>query len=920
LNIAILTIGAQYFQMKSSGAKIAAVIDYLAVCHEQKESNFDFEQSVQENLTSWPRFVSQRLTRDSEWTRELTNLAFGRISRQENHQCAVVAAVSPDSTFLHHSAVLLLQNNRFFQAFFIAAASSDLRLALAELKRLLTEQTVGGATKVGFFNSFFRESIAPIPIVPIVLNVLSVIASNLPYSHIFVDVIMAAFNADQSATFLNDTWRAIENILAHAPDRQIIHHLIERMIGRVTTIDFPAFESALVNCLDRNQVLGEELSVRLSNLIISWLTADLISQSSGIEAAFLDANYAEVTEKPFFRALEGALLSDFYKESLYRSMERTMRLKSDLTFFQRFYRLFVPNVLSPNLYIREFCLTAINNIDSLRFEFPKNWTADSVFEQLTIVSNFFKTFRRKFSFESSFLLGEMLIDSFSQVGESGQLSISLFMWSVFEQFPREYISQSRRLILVYLIAIRKTGAFRSNLSFSVYLNTLIILLKADATAFIPILFESGVTSHFPHRISRQLFNIIEFVDRLFEYILSFLNQPPASISVECVARVTQILSFFLDERLSDEIHGRAILSFLALVTVTSATFPRWTDTYRQSHIHQLETVARQILESHANDGPLLLSSLGTLGELATIITFILRKIQYQIPVDVLQSFDARYPHAKAIILAFLCQRDSSVFPELTLTLSNPEIVTHLSQILPWLSPVFDLQMLKESDPKLIHTLLIASLETIALPSIFPIFLKLLLVCDSDTSVNLLQKIFIALNNAIRSDPQLLSQPDFNSVLFRLLDLCKSPAQLVTTFDIICLKMAEWLVSDSQKTRSTGELFFCKLFSSSDLDCVFSSLVSVFTTADGSPERYSRIADTIVKSISSQTIISADDLEIVAKIVRPLALLNDRRITVAFVKILENAVAVQSAGKNLDKILELLGEFESPWLGRMQLTA
>jgi hypothetical protein len=126
---------------------------------------------------------------------------------------------------------------------------------------------------------------------------------------------------------------------------------------------------------------------------------------------------------------------------------------------------------------------------------------------------------------------------------------------------------------------------------------------------------------------------------------------------------------------------------------------------------------------------------------------------------------------------------------------------------------------------------------------------------------------------------------------------------------------------SAQGRASAELFFRKLFGSTDLDCVFSSMASIFTAADGSPERYSRIAQKVIKNTAAHTSVSAADLTLLAKIVRPLALLNDRggrKATTAFVKLLETSVVGMYFSDGLDLILELMAEFVSPYLGRMQV--
>jgi hypothetical protein len=518
----------------------------------------------------------------------------------------------------------------------------------------------------------------------------------------------------------------------------------------------------------------------------------------------------------------------------------------------------------------------------------------------------------------------MLVNLFLQTGEPGQLAISLFLRSVIEQFPHEYVLQSRSFIPTYLTAIRKANALRTEPGLSVYLETLTVLLTDDAVAFVPVIFESAAAASFPHRLSRQLFNLPEFSNNFLAYILSFLTPPPASISVECIAHVTQTLEFFLEERFSDESHEQAVLAFLALVTVTSATFPRWTDAYLDSHVQHLETISVQILEGDVPDPPLPLPAVATTANLATVIDVILRKVEILIHAQSLLPFDDRYPHVRVIGLASLFQRDPPVLAELTQALANPEVVRQLPQLVPWLSPVFSHAILKAADASLVHCLIAGSLSaldsvsTIILAPTFTLFVRLLVVCDSDFERENLRRIFVALNNAILTDPQLIAVPEFSPVLFRLLDLCRSPAQLCTAFDSICLKMAAALICDSSDGRASAALFFRRLFASADLDCVFSSLASVFAAADGTPERYSRIADVIVKNAATKAAIPAADLEVLAKIVRPLAVLNDRKVTAAFVKVLEAAVAGPCTGCDLDRVLALLAEFTSPWLGRMRV--
>jgi hypothetical protein len=247
------------------------------------------------------------------------------------------------------------------------------------------------------------------------------------------------------------------------------------------------------------------------------------------------------------------------------------------------------------------------------------------------------------------------------------------------------------------------------------------------------------------------------------------------------------------------------------------------------------------------------------------------------------------------------------------------IVGYLPSFLTEIAELFDRSALKKAPTKVVRGLLQAMLESPEKARLFPMFMALLVSVDGEFLIANLKSVLRALNSSILSDPDLVAADDFGTVLFRLIDVCPDAKQFVSHFDCICLKMAASLFW-AEDAREIAEAFFTRLFGTTlDLDCIFASLASLYTTINNTPHRYSALAEALVRLLGRKQ-VELREVQTLASIMRPLMVMEEaecKRVAADFLALLENW-AQSCRAEWLPAMLALMTEFASPRLNRVQL--
>ena len=926
-----LTVAVHYFGLRRMHKSIASLLDYLVACHDKKVETFDFEVAVNRDSLVWPHGVHDCLDGNKVWVEELCQISLRRLQKQENQQCLVLVAINSNETLLHNSALLLLKDEKLLTLLFCAAVTNDTRTALVELRRLLCDHTVGPVQKSGFFDALLKLQpfqLSKTQITPTVLNVLSQVANCLPFSQLLVDVLITAFPADQPASYLTASYRAVEAVCNRAEGREIIHHIIDRMCMKNKGGDVEAFVSALVSALNHNQTLTEEIALKVSDVFVSLVAQDKVPRKCGFEAAFCDPNYGENPCKIYVKQLEAAILKDEKNEALFRSLKRVMKAKKDPVYFQKFYTIFISNALSKTSFIRRFCLKSLDSIDNIGFSWPSptELMEMSPCDILATVGAFFDKLSLKFSFETSLILNELIEERFEYTLPANQVSIALFYHSIIKRFTKEYLVSSKQFLPRYFKDVRKTQLEEHcNLRLT-YTKTLVTLCKCDAPRFMIYAIESCTKDNFPRDVLRSLFNLPVFLKALFDYISRLLKCKKDDLVVEFIARCAHLLSRFVIERLNDEWRDQCLMATFALLTVTYVTFSKWTDFFRQPHIEELRRTIKHLLGiSTAEARNLPLASLNTRHNLSSVLGTIVHRLDYKVNPAVLSEYEGtEYEFMKYYIITMLYGHDANLHKELIRCFDNEEFVEiYLPRILVEISPIFDHRRLRTCDENVVNGLIRAvfiAFEAINVKDIdvcFNLFLRLLLAAKDSFVLEHLKKILTSMNNMILAEPNLIAIPEFSNVLFRIIDLKPDPTIFVAHFDAINLKMASSILADSPEARECADLFFKKLFDpkSTELnyDNIFSSLASLYTAYDKSPTRYIELATSIVKLVGKWKKVDLEQIQLLGQIVRPLVLLNDARSreeALVFVSELEKFATTCDVSV-LEMVLNLISEFASP---------
>ena len=926
-----LTTAVHYFGLRRMHDRIGSLLDYVVACHAKKTEEFDFEAAVNRGDRRWPNGVHDSLEGQKAWVEELCQFSLKRLEKQENQQCLALVAINADGTLLHNCALLLLKDEKLLTLLFCAAVTNDTRTALVELRRLLSDYTVGPAQKTGFFDALLKLQPfqpASIQITPTVLNVLSQVATCLPFSQLLVDVLITAFPSDQPSSYLPASYRAVEAVCGRAEGREIIHHIIDRVCMKNKSADVNGFVSALTCALNHNQSLNEEIALKVAELFASLVAQQRVPKKCGFEAAFCDPNYGEVPCNLYVKQLEAHILKDEKNESLFRSLKRVMKAKNDPVYFQKFYTIFISNSLSKTSFIRRFCLNSLDKIDNIGFSWPSRdeLMAMSPCDILATVGSFFDKLASKFSFETSLILNELLSERFEYTLPGNQVAIALFYHSIIKRFTKEYLVSSKQFLPQYFKDIRKTQLEEHcNLRLT-YTKTLVVLCNCDATRFMVYAIESCTKDNFPRDVLRTLFNIPQFLKALFDYISGLLKLRKDDLVVEHIARCAHLLCRFVIERLNDEWRDQCLMATFVLLTVTYVTFSKWTEFFRQPHIEEMRRTIKHLLGiSSAEARALPLVTLNTQHNLSAVLEAIVHKLDYKVNPAVLSEYvGTDYEFMKYYIITMLYEHDGTLHKELIRSFDNEEFVqTYLPRILVEISSIFDHRRLRNCDENVVNGLIVAvfrAFEAISVADIevcFGLFLRLLLAAKDEFILTHLKKILVSMNNVILVEPNLITIPEFSNVLFRIIDLKPDPLIFVADFDAINLKMAAAILSDSQDARDCADLFFKKLFdpkaSTLDYDGIFASLASLYTAYDKSPMRYIEMATSIVRVVGKWKKVNLEQIRVLGQIVRPLILLNDARCreeALIFVAELEK-FAMTCDASVLETVLNLISEFASP---------
>jgi hypothetical protein len=311
-----------------------------------------------------------------------------------------------------------------------------------------------------------------------------------------------------------------------------------------------------------------------------------------------------------------------------------------------------------------------------------------------------------------------------------------------------------------------------------------------------------------------------------------------------------------------------------------------------------------------------LHTMKSVTDLAGILKTIVSRSR--ISLQVLAAFpDTEYRFVRSIVLTIMCENDAQILPEFAKCFDDNDFVgNYLPKVLSKVSGKFSIQFLKSVDENVRDGLLRALLILFESPELivlcFPLFLRVLSVCNSESILPKLKRILGSLNKSILANPQFLTLPQFPVIVFKLVQLCPSPPEFVAHFDCICLKMAASLLYQKQEAREIAERFFTVLFSKSDLqyDELFDGLARSYIAADRGPKRYAQLVESLIGIIDRRMSVKLEEIELMATITRPLLALRDpkgQKAVVGYVKLLEKWA--KSCDDNLiPNAVALLAEF------------
>jgi hypothetical protein len=293
--------------------------------------------------------------------------------------------------------------------------------------------------------------------------------------------------------------------------------------------------------------------------------------------------------------------------------------------------------------------------------------------------------------------------------------------------------------------------------------------------------------------------------------------------------------------------------------------------------------------------------------------------------------DTEYQFAQFTVCVMAARRSGEHLKELQECFAVPSFRPFLPRVLKQVANVLSLKNLKKCDQLVVVKCLQALFETFhntpVTAAYFPFLVRFLLVRDPAYVVARLPRILTKLNEAILHDPGLLSVPEFPALLFHILDLRPGPSAFVSHFDGIIVKMSASLFYNTAPARECATLFFRKLFvpdeATVSFDGVFSSIASMYRGRDHSLRGYCALVESILKFVSANgAIIPEADLDLLAKIVRPLTVFNDersRRVTELFAGEVDR-FALGCPKAAVDHALALITEFTAPDLVRVRIAA
>ncbi|OHT09622.1 hypothetical protein TRFO_21424 [Tritrichomonas foetus] len=946
LNHSVLTLSVHFFGYRKSFWQISALIRYFKACNEGKSKIFDFVQALNDESNIWPHFVHNALTSNTEWRDQLFKIGLERLSKQEFQMCIVLVSISTDPTILHNSALLLMKEKQLMPILFTAAATNWEKETLAELKKLLSDHNKIDEPK-GFLQSLFNFEKKPqhpehskVDVIPIVLNVISVISTYLPYSQLLLDVLFTAFPADQPTQYLTQTFKAITAVCNQMKQREIIHSIIDRMCSNVNGCDIPTFENALVTALNVNQTMTEELAAKISNVYINLVIKDQISRKSKFEEAFFNGNLPLLA---FSKVLLPQLLKNEENEALFKCLRRVIIANQDkISFFQRFDHVFIANILARTKSIRKFCIKTLKVVEHLDdTEFPE-FDNTSLFSALRTISPFVEDLSKKFSFDTTVLLSDLLFAHYLNTNYNNQVAIIAFFNAVIRIYPERYLDEKCPILPLFFKAIRKSDLKVGVCIDLTYLQILEVFASHDSKLLVPYLFEHTTKDSFNKSHIRSLAQNPTFIPSVVDCILELIknNVPP---SVDIISRVEQILTVLIMEFDSEQNHNELVLSFIIVLCLTSTTFSKWTDFFREPHLNNLTKCIHKFCKLSSSESRRLpVQKINKQNHLLKIIKRIMERTPFDAKyLDRLSNTNFYY--LKQVSCAIKMNNSDrefdSNFKLLLAEFKNEKfVIENLPPILVYLADSLTRDRLKQLAKENLQNLLIALFISLGKPTAsstkvnFLLFLRIVLVLDSHYILAKAGELLKVMNMVIMNDVSFLGVEEFSAVLFTIIDIVQDPTVIMGSFNAIIIKMAASLISKDEEERKTANHFFIILFNlKTNKDeiiqnyfSIFSSLYSRYLAYDNnSPKRYVDLALSVLGiALKRQQILpqqtpslklSFDEIKIIQAIMLPLSHVLDARGREAQSKYISflQACAIASDNDNLQKILKLIEEFAVP---------
>jgi hypothetical protein len=151
----------------------------------------------------------------------------------------------------------------------------------------------------------------------------------------------------------------------------------------------------------------------------------------------------------------------------------------EVSFFQRFYDIFIANACSKNGFIWRFCLWSLSLIEKLG--------------DVEASAELFGRFVERLSADSAIPLAELLIQEFRGSNEENQLAIAMFLDAVFRNFP------ACQLLPASLDTFRRVDQTQhKNPITAVYIQSLVVLAQGDSKGLTKAVVEQSKMENWPN--------------------------------------------------------------------------------------------------------------------------------------------------------------------------------------------------------------------------------------------------------------------------------------------------------------------------------------------------------------------------------------------------------------------------------------